>query len=1062
MRVRTLVLALCAALLAMPAFAQEQSGAIQGVIKDSSGAVMPGVTVEARNATGGVSTAVTNGEGVYRFPALPPGTYTVTANLDGFIPASSENAVLVLGKMLSIDLTLQPKGVTETVQVRAESPLIDVKQNAAYATIQADTISRIPKGRDFQSILRQAPGAQDESKAGGIQIDGASGAENRWVIDGMDTTNLRTGVSGKTMLLDFVQEVQVKSSGYNAEFGGATGGVVSVITKSGTNAMHGQAGTYYTGNQFWGDRRTFNRFNPFNTRVPESGLVNPDDHYRYWSPLGDLGGPVFKDKLWYYAGFGYTKNNYERTATFYTDPAKTPRDFKWWSDAKYFNYNVTAQLTNNMRVKFAGSNQRNGNRGTAPGLEPDNALPLPANAYYPGGVPSRGMTRSAFDKNADGSINQTAYNNRWVRQGGNSTNDTYSGNFDWVIKPTFFVNVQGGSYRFNDNFTPPEFRGNDIRHYFDAGNGNEYMLAQGFPTVPAQLQQPSGYSDVISSFGTDHDLYTRYFFNANSTFFVTAGGQHTFKVGMRAERFGNDVLRGNVKPVISLDWGSTYTTGTGETVAGKYGYYIVNQTGTIGKVHSNNYSLWVQDSWDLSPRLTINAGVRTENEHVPSYKDKAQFPDALDIKFGFKDKIAPRLGFAYDVKGDGKWKTYGSYGWFYDITKLELPRGSFGGDHWVNYVWTLDDPDWTKISCGEGTTGCPGRFIESIDYRHSSNQVDSLFEEYFNRPGMTGIDPNLKPVKTGEFTLGADHELSPRTALGLRYVHKWMFRTIEDTGIWYKGTEDYLIANPGYGLAVVMEPQYPTFVTPKPVRKYDGVELTLTKRWSDNWTARLSYLYSRLWGNYSGLASGDENGRVSPNVNRYYDNTLMSYGSDGKPVYGLLPTDRPHTLKASGAYTFKTGTTAGLNWFIETGTPQTAVLRFTGYPAFPWGRGNMGRSPTLSQLDLNIMQEVKLIGHSKIQVAANIDNVFDQKTWLSYYYPNLYGPTPYVSSQAFGGNISLAMPPAVLYQPGGYNVDQIIANYRARGGNLLDNPLYKAHGTFQGRRDIRIDARITF
>ena len=87
---------------------------------------------------------------------------------------------------------------------------------------------------------------------------------------------------------------------------------------------------------------------------------------------------------------------------------------------------------------------------------------------------------------------------------------------------------------------------------------------------------------------------------------------------------------------------------------------------------------------------------------------KTEFPDALDIKFDFKDKIAPRLGFAYDIKGDGKWKAFGSYGWYYDITKLELPRGLFGGDHWVNYYWTLDTADFNSIQCGEGTDRLPG------------------------------------------------------------------------------------------------------------------------------------------------------------------------------------------------------------------------------------------------------------------------------------------------------------------------------------------------------------------
>ena len=251
-------------LLALPAVAQEQTGSIQGAVKDSSGAVLPGVTVEARSPSAvGVSTAVTDANGIYRFPALPPGTYEVSANLQSFVPAKVSDAVVTLGKLLTIDLTLKLAGVSESVTVTGESPLIDVKQNATFATIQRETIERMPKGRDFQSILKTAPGAQDESKSGGIQIDGASGSENRFIIDGMDTTNLQNGTSGKTMLLDFVSEVQVKSSGYAAEFGGATGGVVNVLTKSGSNQFHGQAGTYYQNDSFTAHRRPSARFSPY-------------------------------------------------------------------------------------------------------------------------------------------------------------------------------------------------------------------------------------------------------------------------------------------------------------------------------------------------------------------------------------------------------------------------------------------------------------------------------------------------------------------------------------------------------------------------------------------------------------------------------------------------------------------------------------------------------------------------------------------------------------------------------------------------------------------------------
>ena len=307
-----LVLALALLLVAgltATAFAQEQTGGIQGVVKDSSGAVLPGVTVEARNVSvAGVQTAITDDKGVYRFPALPPGTYEVTATLQGFTPAKVGGAAIVLGKLLTIDLTLAVGGVAESVQVTGEAPLIDVKQNAGFATIQKDTIDRIPKGRDFQTVLKTAPGTQDESRSGGIQVDGASGSENRFVVDGMDTTTLQNGTSGKNMLLDFIQEVQVKSSGYNAEFGGATGGVVSAISKSGTNQLRGSAGTYYNSSDFYGSKRKFNRFDFFNTNLTILNYTNPDQNWTYNSPFFDLGGPIMKDKLWFYAGYSYKKN----------------------------------------------------------------------------------------------------------------------------------------------------------------------------------------------------------------------------------------------------------------------------------------------------------------------------------------------------------------------------------------------------------------------------------------------------------------------------------------------------------------------------------------------------------------------------------------------------------------------------------------------------------------------------------------------------------------------------------------------------------------------------------
>ena len=135
---------------------------------------------------------------------------------------------------------------------------------------------------------------------------------------------------------------------------------------------------------------------------------------------------------------------------------------------------------------------------------------------------------------------------------------------------------------------------------------------------------------------------------------------------------------------------------------------------TAGDIHTNNIGLFIQDSWTINNRLTVNAGVRTERERVPTYTTEEDIPE-FGIEFAFGDKIAPRVGFAYDIKGDGRSKVFGSWGVFYDIFKLELPRGSFGGDKWLEYYYTLDTFDWpTAWWRRELPAGVPGH-ARSVD-----------------------------------------------------------------------------------------------------------------------------------------------------------------------------------------------------------------------------------------------------------------------------------------------------------------------------------------------------------
>jgi hypothetical protein len=1046
-----LVLLLCAG---TGAYAQEQSGSIQGLVKDSSGAVLPGVTIEARSLSlVGVATAVSDGEGGYRFPALPPGVYELTATLQGFTDKKLADIQLALGQLLKIELAMSVGGVAETVQITAESPLIDVKQNAAAATISKDAIDRIPKGRDWTSVIATAPGANNESRAGGLQIDGSSGSENRFIVDGMDRTNLRTGVSdaqnsNSTVLVDFLEQVQVKSSGYAAEYGGSTGGVISAITKSGSNQFHGDLGTYYRNEGMQSAPRKAWRINPFTdcstcTGTPEF-LATPDTKLDNWNPIGDVGGPVLHDRAWFYFGTSYNRTDNERTTTFRNSPPPyETRTLTMWSDSTYYNWNGTTQLTKNLRLRVSGANTRSANRGslpTATQLQPDGSV-------FADGTSTNGFNTATWDADPE------KFKDRWERTGNDGLNDLYSGNVDWVLTPKLFVNLQTGYYVY-DSTTPPSFAGTQLIHTFS--QTNQCQASCPFPEIPASLQQISNYSDNKSTSRTLQDRYDRAYFNANTTWFKSWAGEHQFKVGARFERLGNSVDSGAQLPTISLNWNRAYTTADGRTVRGQYGYYTIARSYTQGTVSSNNWSFWLQDGWTIKSNLTINAGVRTENEHVPSYQ--ADFPG---IDYGFGDKIAPRLGFAYDIKGNSQWKAYGSFGRYFDITKLELPRGSFGADHWITYYYTLDTYNWPSMTCTEGPTGCPGTYITQVDNRHAANQADPKLTSYFGREQNT-VDPNLKPVQTGELTFGLDHELSRRMSVGVRWTHKWLDRTIEDTGVNIPDVgEVFFIANPGFGVAKQILPQ-PAPPMPKAQRDYDGVEFRLTKRYADRWQLTTSYLWSRLYGNYGGLASSDENGRNAPNVDRYFDGEYLLFDSHGQPVLGLLPTDRPHYWKAQLTYDTPWGTSVGVFSSVSSGTPVSTTINLLGYsPTFINGRGDLGRTPAYSQTDLYVQHDVRLFGQKRVNVNLNIDNVFNQDV------VNGYTSTPWRDNFSGVPGLSGTAAPGVLsardaYLLTGYDPVGLANSLRAAGTVIRDNPLYGKPSGFQGRRQLRVGIKYTF
>src|SRR5215210_710800 len=299
MRVRTLAALIVTLLMAWPVAAQEQRGTIEGTIKDTSGAVLPGVTVEARSDNGAVLSTTSNETGVYRFPSLAPGIYALKVTLQGFNGGRNDSVHIGLGQVKKVDFSLAPAGVTESVQVTAETPLVDVRGSARQTNIRAEQVELLPKGRDFSTLVTQAPGANQEAKLGGLSIDGASAGENRFIIDGIETNDMVHGTSGKNVIADFVEEIQVKSSGYTAEFGGATGGVINVITKSGTNDWRGNALFNWQGDKLQGERRKTLRKNLSNDDIAEY-VMYPKDQFNRIEPGFALGGPIARNRAWFF------------------------------------------------------------------------------------------------------------------------------------------------------------------------------------------------------------------------------------------------------------------------------------------------------------------------------------------------------------------------------------------------------------------------------------------------------------------------------------------------------------------------------------------------------------------------------------------------------------------------------------------------------------------------------------------------------------------------------------------------------------------------------------------
>lgn len=983
------VIAAIALFASLPVSAQETTGSISGVVRDQGGAVLPGVVVTATGSIGSVQ-SVTDGKGEYRFPRLPSGVYTITAALSGFATKTS-TVDLNVGAATRAEFSLGLSAMTETVDVVGEANPVDITSSATTTSISRERIDLIPRGRDFTDVVAQAAGAANESQAGGISIDGASGSENRFIIDGIDTTSPQVGTSSVPLRADFLEEVQVKSAGYAAEFGGSTGGVINAITKSGANAFHGGVLAQYENRSWGGDDRpilvdslTANTFQYINPRKDDETRVDPGLF---------LSGPIIKDRLWFFGSYQPGIRKTDRTVTFQNGVTNTfNQDFK----VNYGTANITGNISSKLLFRLGA-----------------NFSPFSTERSLPSQTGRTTLTQaSQYERGTDGKRN------------------TFSGSIDYTPSNKFVISARAGRYRTDSESTGVNFV--PLIHNFSTAS-----TPAGIAALPAAVRQPAGFlSDVLITDAQAKDEYKRDYTGVDATLYFDGLGQHQLKAGYQTEKIYNDVQRGYNADRILYYAGRTYQDSTGVVRSGQYGYFRLLNIATLGDVTSRNEALFLQDTWHPTPRLTLNLGVRAEHERIPNFGERGL---KNPIEFNWSDKLAPRLGFAWDATGDAKWKVYGSYGTYFDVMKYEMPRGSFGGDKWVDYFYTWDNPDYRLNASGCATgantvtvrpTCGAGTLIEPLDRRfNSAEDIDSA------------VDPNLKPMQEREYQLGMKHELNSKYVLGARFILKNLVRTIEDVGIVVPGIgEVYYIANPGEGISLSLnDPSLPKF--PKAQRDYRAMELSFEKRFSNNWGLFGSYTLSRLYGNYSGLASSDENGRTSPNVNRYFDHIEDTFDRNGQRVLGRLGTDRPHQFKAQFIYRFGWDMNVSINQYVASGIPVTEQASVgAGIPFFPYGRGNLGRTPVLKQSDLSVFQNFKM-DKLDIQIGVTVLNLLDSDTVTRRQNSRTVGSVPVTTEQFFQG----------------FNYEALLAANPNIGNVQFNQP-----NQYQTPREVRLSAKISF
>ncbi|MGV3625193.1 MAG: TonB-dependent receptor [Archangium sp.] len=942
----------------------------------ATGKPVPDVVLTATSeALQGEEVVVTDATGVYRLAQLPPGTYTLRLEKEGFKPYSRTDISVRVDRTVRVNIQLQPESVTaDTIVVVGKPPTVDVGSTTTGIVVGREFIDNIafirPSAngiRSFESLAAVAPQVAGDSY--GYGFSGTTSPENGVYIDGLNVNNAQTGTNGAQMPVDFIQEANIITGGYMAEYGRAGGGVINAVTKSGSNEFHGSVWANYSPGLLTAISK------PIANVSDGTALTN-----QVWNVIdfgADVGGPIIKDRLWFYVGVApsfYRRQQRQTVArrSVIQDP-DDPTDTVGIYDTNADGSFKTDLIPNFALTRFDDRRAITYIARLTFLINSDHNISLSVN-----GANSTREVPTTFDGQMTGFV-QPASNLALSLK--------YSGAF---IDRKLLVDATAGWFHQTELPYGLPYDGSKIGDTTGAAGTSQVILRRGYSAttpnaqpynlpeyrdlpadVVAACTAPNGLSLAqcpITGYGATYaiggfgfmqsNINDRFAATAKVSYLLNALGHHVFKGGIDFERAIYDTTKaysGGVQVRQSFGGGSytdvrRFAYLNGPTIDDVVEIPVVHVTPT-----TNQVGVFLQDSWSIMDVVTLNAGVRYDNQVL--FDGNGQQAMALNNMW------SPRIGAVYDFTQQGRSKIFANFSRYYQSIPLNIADRALSGENQVTTVRLAG------MGCDPSVRGTgPGTYQANCQNYNVLDFGDS--PSHFAIPtgqGRTPIDPNLQAQAKDEFVAGGEYEIIPDLRVGVTYTKSWMLNVIEDMSNDEANT--YFIGNPGSGLARDF---------PRATRDYDAVTVLATKAFSDGWMGQFSYTWSYLRGNWAGFFR-PETDQIDPGTNADFDlRSLLTNRT------GPLPGDRTHFFKFYASKTFQVTNNISLGLGVTyEGSSGTPISYLGGHPlygadeAFILERGAAGRTPWVHSINLKGMAGYKFNKDTGVQFTVDVLNAFN-------------------------------------------------------------------------------------